>query len=117
MDKKINNYEFGNRLTDLRKAKHKTQNNIRIILATEYDIEISSTCYSDYENGKRFPDILCLDAFSKIYNVSVEYLLYGTKEDINTSIKKIVKICSSKDAKTISNLLSSLATAFEEISA
>ena len=41
------------------------------------DLNISREALSYYENGKRQPSLELLVAFSKYYNVSIDYLITG----------------------------------------
>ncbi len=41
------------------------------------DLNISREVISHYENGKRNPDIQMLKAFSRYFNVSIDFLING----------------------------------------
>lgn len=41
------------------------------------DLNISREAISNYENGKRSPDVEMLVKFSEYYNVSIDYLIKG----------------------------------------
>ena len=41
------------------------------------DLNISREAISNYENGKRSPDVEMLVKFSEYYNVSIDYLIRG----------------------------------------
>ena len=41
------------------------------------DLNISREAISNYENGRRNPDIEMLIKFSDYYNVSIDYLIRG----------------------------------------
>lgn len=58
-------------LKEIRKKKHYSQ------LKVAMDLSISREALSYYENGKRSPDIEMLVAFSKYFNVSIDYLITG----------------------------------------
>ena len=107
MEKTIDKIAFGNRLTDLRNRKGLTQHDLRSKLdfLLDDDKSISITTLSNYENGHRLPDVETLNLFSNFYNVSVEYLLYGTTDDIDTSVRKIIKSYSQNDMKIICKFL------------
>lgn len=58
-------------LKAIRKQKRYSQ------LKVAMDLSISREALSYYENGKRSPDISMLVAFSKYFNVSIDYLITG----------------------------------------
>ncbi len=58
-------------LREIRKKKKLNQ------LKVAYDLSISREALSHYENGKRCPDLEMLVAFSKYFNVSIDYLITG----------------------------------------
>lgn len=58
-------------LKEIRKKKRYSQ------LKVAMDLSISREALSYYENGKRSPDIEMLVAFSKYFNVSIDYLITG----------------------------------------
>ena len=58
-------------LKAIRKQKKYSQ------LKVAMDLSISREALSYYENGKRSPDISMLVAFSKYFNVSIDYLITG----------------------------------------
>ena len=53
--------------------KQKKYNQLKVAM----DLSISREALSHYENGKRSPDISMLVAFSKYFNVSIDYLITG----------------------------------------
>ena len=55
----------------LRKEKGYTQQKVAL------DLNVSRESLSYYENGKRQPSLELLIAFSKYYNVSIDYLITG----------------------------------------
>ena len=55
----------------LRKLKGYTQQKVAL------DLNVSRESLSYYENGKRQPSLELLVAFSKYYNVSIDYLITG----------------------------------------
>ena len=55
----------------LRKEKGYTQQKVAL------DLNVSRESLSYYENGKRQPSLELLVAFSKYYNVSIDYLITG----------------------------------------
>lgn len=62
------------KLKDLRLEKGLTQKQVAI------QLEISSTCYSGYEQGYREPDLKTLIKICKFFDVSADYLL-GLKDE------------------------------------
>lgn len=54
-------------------------------------LNISLSRYSHYETGKREPDYDMLKQFSKIYNVTIDYLLDNNINAKNTSKVEILK--------------------------
>lgn len=62
------------RLKDLRLEKGLTQKQVA------EQLEISSTCYSGYEQGYREPDLKTLIKICKFFDVSADYLL-GIKDE------------------------------------
>ena len=58
-------------LREVRKKKKLNQ------LKVATDLSISREAISYYENGKRNPDLELLVAFSKYFNVSIDYLITG----------------------------------------
>ena len=55
----------------IRKQKHWNQ------LKVAMDLNISREALSNYENGKRSPDIQMLRQLSNYFNVSIDYLING----------------------------------------
>lgn len=60
---------FGNRLKSLRTAHNIPQWKLAQIL------EIDRTTVTNYETGKRMPDVVLLCKIADYFNVSVDYLL------------------------------------------
>ena len=58
-------------LKQIRKEKKLTQQKVAL------DLNISRESLSYYENGKRQPSLELLVAFSKYFNVSIDYLITG----------------------------------------
>ena len=58
-------------LKKIRKAKNLNQ------LKVAMDLNISRESLSYYENGKREPSLQMLVAFSKYFNVDINYLITG----------------------------------------
>ncbi len=75
--------KFGNILRELREEKDLTQ----VELAKK--LNITSQSLSQYELGKRIPDIEMIDRLANFFNVSVDYLLGRT--DIKNSSMFTIK--------------------------
>lgn len=78
------------RLKELREAKHYTQSKIA------QDLGISRQSYSNYEIGKREPDLATLKKMAEYFNISVDYLVGGNqkqipKEKIPKDLKRLLK--------------------------
>lgn len=72
------------RLKELREAKRATQQQIA------NDLGLSRQTYSNYEGGRREPDMETLKHIADYFNVSVDYLIGGNLKEINEN-KKIPK--------------------------
>lgn len=71
------------RLKKLRHEKNVLQKDIANVL------NISTSAYGFYEQGKRIPDANTLNLLAEYFSVSVDYLLGRTNErDINSSLSK-----------------------------
>lgn len=53
--------------------KKKGYNQLKVAL----DLNVSREALSNYENGKRSPDVQTLKLLSKYFNVSIDYLING----------------------------------------
>ncbi len=60
-------------LKKIRKQKNLTQQKVAL------DLNVSRESLSYYENGKRQPSLELLVAFSKYFNVSIDYLITGSE--------------------------------------
>ena len=65
-------FEFGEKLSDLRKSRHMTQQE----LATQLNVTESTVC--NWEKERRFPDIYMLSRIADYFDVSVDELLRST---------------------------------------
>ena len=54
-------------------------------------LNIHRVVYSRYENGIREIPVSCLISLSKLYNVSIDYLVGGTNDEGNHSKDKPIK--------------------------
>lgn len=73
---------LGQRLKKLRNDKKWTLKEV----AEKLNLSGHST-YSNWEYGRTEPDVEMLKAISKLFDVNIEYLIYGTKEHIATNEK------------------------------
>ena len=67
-----NRFEFGNRIRSLREAKGLTQ--VRLAMT----LNVTSGFISNIECGKKSTSIEFLSALATFFNVSADYLMYGT---------------------------------------
>ena len=65
-------FEFGKKLSDLRKSCHMTQQE----LATQLDVTESTVC--NWEKERSFPDIYMLSRIADYFDVSVDELIHST---------------------------------------
>lgn len=77
MDKK---YEFGDRLKELRKpsddkSARKSMDELCEIFAKEYGLSVNKSMISRWENGTAMPDNKNIIAYSKYFDVDINYLL------------------------------------------
>lgn len=80
----MKNPELAKQMRLLRKTNNYTQQQIADIL------QIDRTTYTAYELCKNTPDIMLLDAFAKIFSVSIDYIL-------NIDILHPEKLCDNAD--------------------
>lgn len=71
---------LSNRLKELRHEKNVLQKDIA------KKLNISTSAYGFYEQGKRTPDLATLESLADYFNVSIDYLL-GRTNDRTTSIE------------------------------
>lgn len=104
---------IGEQLAEIRKDKGYTQENLAEVL------HITKSTLSNYENNRRTPDITFIKAFSKLMDVSVDYILGLTevsqgisvlKKRVgkNTNIEQIVNMIISLDQKHGEDLVTQL---------
>lgn len=80
----MKNPELAKQMRLLRKTNKYTQQQIADIL------QIDRTTYTAYELCKNTPDIMLLDAFAKIFSVSIDYIL-------NIDTQHPEKLCDNPD--------------------
>lgn len=68
--------------------------------ALAHDIFLARSTYSDYENGKKIPDLQTIDALSAYYNIEIDLLL---NHDLTTGL--LNRIYIETDEKNLSELL------------
>ena len=79
----MNDYKFGNKIYELRKKKHLTQEDLAILL------DISDKAVSKWENGTSKPTIENLKKLSNIFDISLDELI---EKDDNKKKQKRTKI-------------------------
>ncbi|MGO0904959.1 helix-turn-helix domain-containing protein [Clostridioides difficile] len=77
------NKKLENRLKELRKELNFTQEDI------SKKIGLSKSAYGYYEQGKTVPDAYMIAELSKIFNVSIDYLLGKTDKKNNDCSKSL----------------------------
>lgn len=80
----MKNPDLAKQMRLLRKANNYTQQQIADIL------QIDRTTYTAYELCKNTPDIMLLDAFAKIFSVSIDFIL-------NIDLKHPEKLCDQTE--------------------
>ena len=80
----MNDYRFGNKIYELRKKKHLTQEDLAILL------DISDKAVSKWENGTSKPTIENLKKLSDIFDVSLDDLIEDEDRKRKQKITKIV---------------------------
>ncbi len=81
----------------IRKKKGLTQESVATYLG------IATNTYSQYESGKRQPNIEILKKLSRYYNISIDSLVSG-KVDLNSSHNSIAKKLSSLDQEKLTKI-------------
>ncbi|EQF24632.1 helix-turn-helix family protein [Clostridioides difficile CD160] len=81
----MSNKKLENRLKELRKELNFTQEDI------SKKIGLSKSAYGYYEQGKTVPDAYMIAELSKIFNVSVDYLLGKTDIKSNNCSESLPK--------------------------
>mgnify|MGYP001774629849 CR=1 FL=1 len=94
----MSNIQLAHNLRTLRKQHHLTQTDLSTML------NVSRQAYSNYETGKRTPDLDALLFLSRYYHVSLSELVLGLAPGTSDSSRKIMEesvpyLCSS-DKKT-----------------
>lgn len=79
----MNSIDCGKFISDLRKEKKLTQNELADLL------QVTNKAVSRWETGEGFPDVVLLPRLSEILNVTVDELLQGSRNDPKTGIKSI----------------------------
>ncbi len=80
----MNDYRFGNKIYELRKKKHLTQEDLAILL------DISDKAVSKWENGTSKPTIENLKKLSDIFDVSLDDLIEDEDKKNKQKLTKIV---------------------------
>ncbi|MDD3478276.1 MAG: helix-turn-helix transcriptional regulator [Candidatus Izemoplasmatales bacterium] len=79
----MNSIDCGKFISDLRKEKKLTQNELADLL------QVTNKAVSRWETGEGFPDVVLLPRLSEILNVTVDELLQGSRDDPKTGIQSI----------------------------
>lgn len=93
---------FSERLKELRVSKNLTQREVAL------QLELATTTYSMYEQGRREPDIETIQKIAIFYGVSADYLLGITIVDEPPERSEIVRSfesLSQEDKKYIIDLI------------
>lgn len=96
----MSNIQLAHNLRTLRKQHHLTQTSLSQML------NVSRQAYSNYETGKRTPDLDALLFLSRYYHISLSELVLGLAPTTSDSSEKIMEesvpyLCSSDtDKKT-----------------
>ena len=93
--------EIGNRIKELRTSLNYTQENFSA------QIHISTSYLALLETGKRTPSIDVLAQISGTYHISIDYLLFGTEEALQTKNNRLFQsLCSQYSEQEIAASLS-----------
>ena len=76
---------IGKRLKELRKTKHFTLEQLADKMCNEYYIEIDEKSLRRYERGDFLPKIDNLICFTEIYNISLDYIVFGKETSDDNS--------------------------------
>ncbi len=90
-----------NRIKELREYNHVTQRQ-----HAQY-LNVNQNTISNYENGNREPDLGILKKIAKYFNVTIDYLLASTEEDIILITKRDLNELK-KATETINKITSKL---------
>ena len=104
---------IGEQLSEIRKDKGYTQEDLAEVL------HVTKSTLSNYENDRRTPDIAFIKSFSKVMDVSVDYIIGITeipqgisilKKRIgkNTTVEQIINMLLTLDSKHGEDLVSQL---------
>ncbi len=85
------NASIGERLRELRKSQHKTQQTVADA------INIKRSTLSNYEIGRRRPSLDELKALAQYYNVSLDFFGVAPSDDLADIIARASKIFKSDD--------------------
>lgn len=120
MDQTSLKKSFGKRFKELRNSLGYTQPQlIEAFKKDNPDFETSVASISQYENGKRIPEIPDLVAWSNFFNVSSDYLLgktfYKNNKDFDNKAKSMIEKLS-KLPQDIKNQLVDISLEFNNLS-
>ena len=89
----FNMTKIGKKISELRKAKNMTQNELADRLSISYQ------AVSNWERGQTMPDISKLSEISQILSVSIDELLGESNSVVNSVIKGEKIVLDSEDKK------------------
>lgn len=104
---------FGARLRELRRRYDYTQDELAELFNKKFHTSFNKSTLSQYENGKRIPDITLLSYWADFFDVSTDYLLGRT--DIEKSNMEVIAVHQTKgnnknieDIEELKNLIREL---------
>ena len=86
-------FKVGNFLATLRKEKKLTQTEVASIL------NITEKAVSKWENGRCLPENKHLKQLSKLYNVRIDEIICGEKQEQNSNDKALLKVMEVNKAQ------------------
>lgn len=99
MDKDIDYEALGGRIRTARKAKNFSQEKLGELC------QLSTSHVGHIERGTRIPSLETLFRISKELDVSLDYLLFDSQNDINALFKSISVQLTGKDRKKINTFI------------
>ena len=98
----MNMVNFGKMISKLRKKNKLTQKELA------KQLEISDKAVSRWENGLSYPDIIQLPRISKIFGISIDYLLNGNPRGITIAGNIVTDILNTIDKAPRKNNVSNI---------
>jgi transcriptional regulator with XRE-family HTH domain len=100
----INNKDIGLRISELRKSRSITQQELA------YKLQITIACLSRYENNKRTPRMDLIEKMAKIFNVDLNYFLDYSNSNCNKQTNEVEVNSKEKMIFDITMLLNKAST-------